>query len=76
MKGMCHSLGARGGEEIGRCWTGEEGWSCVAASPRAPPGISRGPGKASGFSLKPVTELESGRTRAETAANSHSAAPL
>lgn len=39
MKGMCHSLGARGREEIGGCQSGGEGWSCMAASPGAPPGL-------------------------------------
>lgn len=52
MKGMCHSLGARGGEEIGGCWGKKDG--VMAASPGAPPGISRGSGKAccwAGWSL-------------------------
>lgn len=47
MKGMCHRLGARGGEEIGRCWGKKD--AVTAASPGAPPGISRGPGWAGGW---------------------------
>lgn len=39
---------------------GEEGWSCRAASPGAPPGIVGGPDKMEDFS----PGLESGKTRA------------
>lgn len=43
---------------------GEEGWSCRAASPGAPPGIVGGPDKMEDFSPKPAPGLESGKTRA------------
>lgn len=49
MKRMCHSLRARGREEIGEHQSGEEGRSCMVASPRAPPGISGGPRQGRGF---------------------------
>ena len=46
----------------------------MAESPGVPPGIAGGPDKTEGFSPKPAPGLESGRTRAGTAASRHSAA--
>lgn len=54
MKGMCHGLGARGREEIGRCQSRKEGWRHVAAGSSVSPEISRDLERVKGVSRSPL----------------------
>lgn len=70
MKGMCHSLGARGREEIGGCGSGGRRIELCGGKSLSPTWNFQGPGQGQGILT------EAGKTGAGTAASNHLVAPL